>query len=73
VKQPSITSDRSRTDDLQLKVLLIDKRNGGLGLGPVVRKIRDLTMFDSSHEREQTIPSSLPFSGNDCNHKQVIE
>jgi hypothetical protein len=64
-------------DDLQLKVSSSDRyivrRNGDLGLGPVVRRIRDLTMFDSSHERERTIPSSLPFSGNGCNHKQVIE
>ena len=73
VKQPSITLDRSRMDDLQLKVSSSDRylvrRNGDLGLDPVVRRIRDLTMFGSSHERERTIP----FSGNGCNHKQVIE
>ena len=59
-------------DYLQLKVSSSDRyivrRNGDLGLDPVVRRIRDLTMFGSSHEREQTIPSSLR-----CNHKQVIE
>ncbi|KAM7249614.1 hypothetical protein ACFE04_011445 [Oxalis oulophora] len=38
-------------------------RNGDLGLYPVVRGIRDLTMFGSSHERERTIPSSPPFRG----------
>jgi len=54
-------------DDLQLKVSSSDRyivrRNGDLGLDPVVRRIRDLTMFGSSHERERTIPSSLPFRG----------
>jgi hypothetical protein len=54
-------------DYLQLKVSSSDRyivrRNGDLGLDPVVRRIRDLTMFDSSHERERTIPSSLPFRG----------
>ena len=59
-------------DDLQLKVSSSDRylvrRNGDLGLDPVVRRIRDLTMFGSSHERERTIP----FSGKGCNHKEVI-
>lgn len=53
--------------DLQLKVSSSDRylvrRNGDLGLDPVVRRIRDLTMFGSSHERERAIPSSLPFRG----------
>ncbi|KAE8663211.1 NADH dehydrogenase iron-sulfur protein 3 [Hibiscus syriacus] len=70
VKQPSITLDRSRMDDLQLKVSSSDRylvrRNGDLGLDPVVHRIRDLTIFGSSHEWERTIP----FSGNGCNHKQ---
>jgi hypothetical protein len=64
-------------DDLQLKVSSSDRyivrRNGDLGLGPVVRRIRDLTMFDSSHERERTIPSSLPFSGNGCKQSQASD
>ena len=55
MKQPSITLVRSRLDDLQLKVSSPDRyivrRNGDLGLDPVVRRIRDLTMFGPSHER----------------------
>lgn len=47
-------------DDLQLKVSSPDRyivrRNGDLGLDPVVRRIRDLTMFGSSHERELSLP-----------------
>ena len=70
MKQPSITLDMSRMDDLQLKVSSSDRyivrRNGDLGLDPVVRRIRDLTMLGSSHERERTIPSSLR-----CNHKRM--
>lgn len=54
-------------DDLQLKVSSPDRyivrRNGDLGLDQVVRRIRDLTMFGPSHERERTIPRSLPFRG----------
>lgn len=47
--EPSITLDRSGMDDLQLKVSSPDRyivrRNGALDLDPVVRRIRDLTMF----------------------------
>lgn len=47
-------------DDLQLQVSSPDRsivrRNGDLDLDPVVRRIRDLAMFGSSHERERTIP-----------------
>lgn len=49
MKQPSIPLDRSRMDDLQLKVSYPDRyivrRNGDLDLDPMVRRIRDLTMF----------------------------
>ena len=66
VKQPSITDDRSRMDDLQRKVSSPDRyiirRNGDLDLDPMVRRIRDLTMFGSLHERERTIPR-LPLFG----------
>ena len=65
-------------DDLQLKVSSSDRyivrRNGDLGLDPVVRRIRDLTMFGSSHELNGSgRVLASPFSGNGCNHKQVIE
>jgi hypothetical protein len=47
-------------DDLQRKVSSPDRyiilRNGDLDLDPMVRRIRDLTMFGSLHERERTIP-----------------
>lgn len=47
-------------DDLQLKVSSPDRyivrRNGALDLDPVVRRIRDLTMFVTWTERERTIP-----------------
>lgn len=53
-------------DDLQRKVSSPDRyiirRNGDLDLDPVVRRIRDLTMFGSLHERERTIPR-LPLFG----------
>lgn len=46
-------------DDLQLKVSSPDRyivrRNGDLDLDPTVRRIRDLTMFGSLHEREQLL------------------
>ena len=65
-------------DDLQLKVSspgrYIVRRNGDLDLDPVVRRIRDLTMFGSSHELNGSGRFlASPFSGNGCNHKQVIE
>ncbi len=76
VKQPSITLDRSRMNDLQLKVSSPDRyivrRNGALDLDPVVRRIRD--QFGSSHELNGSGRFlAPPFSGNGCNHKQVIE
>lgn len=44
-------------DDLQRKVSSPDRyiirRNGDLDLDPMVRRIRDLTMFGSLHERER--------------------
>jgi hypothetical protein len=54
-------------DDLQQQVCSPDRyivrRNGDLSLDPVVRRIRDLTMFGPSHERFRGKPSSLPFRG----------
>ncbi|KAK8499243.1 hypothetical protein V6N12_076093 [Hibiscus sabdariffa] len=47
----------SRMDDLQLKVSSSDRylvrRNGDLGLDPVVRRIRDLTMFACEFEEDK--------------------